>query len=84
MALIQHLNFSTFCEADSFVEETFDTIEQCSEANEPNIDKFGYVCGCRRSDGIFLYINKNLYVGSTRLMIHNKSFNRDAPKRRAR
>ncbi|HEY7712231.1 MAG TPA: hypothetical protein VIG57_19625 [Candidatus Entotheonella sp.] len=44
---------TAYCDASGFVERTHASFGECQDSLRADINKYGHVCGCRRSDGIF-------------------------------
>lgn len=54
------IEFSSHCKVDNYEERTYNSLVECNESVKSDISQFGYVCGCRRSDGIYDSITKIL------------------------
>jgi hypothetical protein len=44
---------SAYCNVGGFEERTYSSFEDCDQGLAPDIKRYGYVCGCRRTDGMF-------------------------------
>ena len=44
---------AAYCKIDGFVERSYDTFAECNQSLKSDIAKHGYICSCRRADGVF-------------------------------
>jgi hypothetical protein len=49
---------SAYCNVGGFEERTYSSFEDCDQGLAPDIKRYGYVCGCRRTDGMFGLITR--------------------------
>ena len=52
MLEITDLEVTAYCKVDGFIERKYSSFKECDATLEKDIEKYGYVCGCRRTDGI--------------------------------
>ena len=49
---------TAYCNVDGFVGRTYTSFQECDGSLKPDIQKYGYVCGCKRTDGIFGLVSR--------------------------
>jgi len=49
---------AAYCNVGGFVERSYTSFDDCQNSLAPDIKKYGFVCGCRRTDGVFGLITR--------------------------
>jgi hypothetical protein len=49
---------TAYCKTEAFVERAYPSFPECQASLRLDIERHGYVCGCRRTDGIYGPVTK--------------------------